>query len=219
MFLLTWIFSGWLSVDPNGWLSGGSLTADAQLRYAGSARPALAVDFEKLAHVSARTVRFFHVDGAPVAAVVSADGAERLLDARTGEQVAFDEQRLVDAARRLMPDRQLIGHERLEQYDSYWYAHHDHPPLPVLRVAFDDPQHTWFYIDPATGLVLDLLDDGGRRYRWWFNALHRLDFSVLVGNRVLWHATIWVLCLAGLTISVSGTVMGWRRLRRKRHAA
>ena len=86
----------------------------------------------------------------------------------------------------------------------------------MLRVAFDDPQHTWFYIDPSSGLVLDLLDDGGRRFRWWFNALHRLDFSWLVGNRVLWHTTVWVLCLAGLTISVSGTVIGWRRLRRKR---
>jgi hypothetical protein len=38
-----------------------------------------------------------------------------------------------------------------------------------------------------------------------------------VGNRVLWHTTIWVLCLAGLTISASGTVIGWRRLRRKVH--
>ena len=115
-----------------------------------------------------------------------------------------------------MPDHQLIEHGRIEAYDSYWYAHHNSPPLPVLRVAFDDPQHTWFYIDPASGLVLDLLDDGGRRFRWWFNALHRLDFSWLVQNRVLWHATVWMLCLAGLTISASGTVIGWRRLRRKR---
>lgn len=215
VFLLTWIFSGWLSVDPNGWLSGGSLSAEAQLRYAGKDRPGLAVDFEKLAHETARTVRFFHVDGTPIAAIVPADGAEKLLDARTGERVVFDEQRLVQAARRLMPDNQMIARERIEKYDSYWYAHHDHPPLPVLRVAFDDPQHTWFYIDPSTGLVLDLLDDGGRRNRWWFNALHRLDFRGLVGHRVLWHTTIWVLCLAGLTISASGTVIGWRRLHRK----
>ena len=187
------------------------------MRYAGNDRPGIAVAFGKLAPESARTVRFFHVDGTPIAALVLADGAEKLLDARTGEPVAFDEQRLVQAARRLMPDDRMIAHERIEKYDSYWYAHHDHPPLPVLRVAFDDPQHTWFYIDPSTGLVLDLLDDGGRRNRWWFNALHRLDFSGLVGNRVLWHTTIWVLCLAGLTISVSGTVIGWRRLRRKRH--
>jgi hypothetical protein len=219
VFLLTWIFSGWLSVDPNGWLSGGSLTAEMQLRYAGNDQPVLAVNLQKLVHEATRTVRFFHVDGTPIAAVVSADGVEKLLDARTGERVAFAESQLIAAAQRLMPRSRMIAHERIEKYDSYWYAHHDYPSLPVLRVAFDDPQHTWFYIDPSTGLVLDLLDDGGRRYRWWFNALHRLDFSWLVDNRVLWHATIWVLCLAGVTISASGTVIGWRRLRRKRHAA
>jgi len=215
VFLLSWIFSGWLSVNPNDWLSGGSPGADALLRYAGSDRPELAVDFDKLAVEQARTVRFFRVDDMPIAAVVLADGSEQLLDARTGERIAFSDPQLVQAAHRLMPDQQMIGHERIEKYDSYWYAHHDHPPLPVLRVAFDDAQHSWFYIDPATGLVLDLLDDGGRGYRWWFNALHRLDFSWLVGNRVLWHTTIWVLGLAGLTISASGTVIGWRRLRRK----
>jgi uncharacterized iron-regulated membrane protein len=216
VFLLTWIVSGWLSVDPNGWLNGGSLTADAQLRYAGNDRPALAVDFDKLTHESARTVRLFHIDGTPIAALILENGAERLLDARTGEPVVFDQQRLVQAARRLMPNARMIADERIEKYDSYWYAHHDRPPLPVLRIAFDDSQHTWFYIDPASGLVLDLLDDGGRRNRWWFNALHRLDFSGLVGNRALWHTTIWMLSLAGLTIAASGTVIGWRRLRRKR---
>jgi hypothetical protein len=122
----------------------------------------------------------------------------------------------VHAARRLMPHQQLVGHERIEAYDSYCYAHHNSPPLPVLRVAFDDPQHTWFYIDPANGAVLDLLDDGGRRFRWWFDALHRLDFSWLVQNRALSYSTVWVLSIVGLTLSVSGTVIGWRRLRRKK---
>lgn len=215
VFLLTWIVSGWLSVNPNGWLSGGGPDAEALLRYAGHAGAALPVDFAKLAHESARTVRFFHIDGMPIAAPILTDGTERLLDARTGERVTLTEDRLIQAAHRLMPDSNLIEHERIEAYDSYWYAHHSTPPLPMLRVAFDDVQHTWFYIDPATGSVLDVLDDGGRRYRWWFNALHRLDFSWLVQNRVLWHATVWTLCLAGLTISVSGSVIGWRRLRRK----
>ncbi|HKU12966.1 MAG TPA: hypothetical protein VJQ52_01150 [Steroidobacteraceae bacterium] len=217
VFLLTWIISGWLSVEPNGWLSGGSLSAEAQLRYAGNDRPQFSADFSKLARDSTRTVRFLYIDGTPIASLVMAGGSELLLDARTGDRIAFDDQRLVQAARRLLPGAALIRHERIEAYDSYWYAHHDHPPLPVLRVVFDDPQHTWVYIDPASGLVLDLLDDGGRSYRWWFNALHRLDFSWLVQNRVLWHTVIWALSLAGLTISVSGTVIGWRRLRRKRH--
>lgn len=76
--------------------------------------------------------------------------------------------RLVQAARRLMPDDHVIAQERIEKYD--------------------DPQHTWFYIDPSTGLVLDLLDDGGRRNRWWFNALHRLDGGA---------------CAAGVTLAES----------------
>ena len=215
LFLLTWIFSGWLSVNPNGWLRGASPEPDALLRYAGHERADLPVDFAKLAHESARTVRFLYSDGTPTAALVLADGTERLLDARTGERVALTDDRLLQAAHRLMPDRQLIAHQRIASYDSYWYAHHDHPPLPVLRVIFDDPQHTWFYIDPATGLVLALLDDGGRRWRWWFNALHRLDFSWLVQNRIAWHATVWTLCIAGLVTSASGAVIGWRRLRRK----
>lgn len=217
VFLLSWILSGWLSVNPNGWLSGNSPEADALLRYSGHDGAQFEADFDTLAAEPARTARFFHVDGVPIAALVLTDGTERLLDARTGERVALTDDRLIHAAQRLMPESKMTGHDRIEKYDSYWYAHHDHPPLPVLRVALDDPQHTWFYIDPATGLVLDLLDDGGRRYRWWFNALHRLDFSWLVQNRVLWHTIIWALCLAGLTISASGTVIGWRRLRRTAH--
>src|SRR6185503_19603692 len=73
LFLLTWIFSGWLSVNPNGWLSGGSPDAEALLRYAGHEGAELPVDFDKLAHESARTVRFFHIDGTPIAALVMAD--------------------------------------------------------------------------------------------------------------------------------------------------
>jgi hypothetical protein len=64
--------------------------------------------------------------------------------------------------------------------------------------------------------VLDFVDDGARRNRWWFNALHRLDFGWLLQHRILWHATIWVLAVAGLVTSASGVVIGWRRLRRVR---
>lgn len=219
VFLLTWIVSGWLSVDPNGWLSGGSPNADALLRYSGHDGARFEADLSTLTDESAHTARFFHVDGTPIAALVTMDGSERLLDARLGERVTLEDRRLIHAARRLMPEQQLSAQERIESYDSYWYAHHSSPPLPVLRVAFDDAQHTWFYIDPANGQVLDLLDDGGRRNRWWFNALQRLDFSRLMQNRVLWYSLVWMLSLAGLVICASGIVIGWRRLRRKLRTA
>jgi hypothetical protein len=37
-----------------------------------------------------------------------------------------------------------------------------------------------------------------------------------VQNCVLWHVTVWVLSIVGLVMSVSGTVIGWRRLRRQK---
>jgi uncharacterized iron-regulated membrane protein len=83
-------------------------------------------------------------------------------------------------------------------------------------VTFGDAEHSSFYLDPVTGAVLDFVDDGARRYRWWFNALHRLDFAWLLQYRILWHAVIWVFCIAGLVTSASAVVIGWRRLRRKR---
>ena len=41
----------------------------------------------------------------------------------------------------------------LQAYDAYYYSRDGGTPLPVLRVKFDDPDRTWFYIDPASGTL------------------------------------------------------------------
>jgi uncharacterized iron-regulated membrane protein len=102
---------------------------------------------------------------------------------------------------------------RLAQADAYWYSHHDQRPVPVLRAGFDDAARTWFHIDPMTGDILGRTDGRGRTYRWLFNALHSLDFPLLLRYRPSWDAVMWLLLLPGLIVSVSGIVIGWRRLR------
>jgi hypothetical protein len=62
--------------------------------------------------------------------------------------------------------------------------------------------------------VLGRLDAAGRTNRWLFSALHRLDFYWLLDYRPLWDGVMWLLSLGGLFVSVSGIVIGWRRLRR-----
>jgi hypothetical protein len=52
-----------------------------------------------------------------------------------------------------------------------------------LRVVFNDPHTTWFHIDPATGDVLERMDASQRWQRILFNALHSLDFPVLLAHR------------------------------------
>ncbi len=83
----------------------------------------------------------------------------------------------------------------------------------MLRVEFADPESTWFHIDPATGEILGGLDHSGRVRRWLFNGVHTLDFVVLVARRPAWDAVVWLLSAVGLIISLSGMVLGWRRLR------
>ncbi|MNV53409.1 hypothetical protein D3C71_1455540 [compost metagenome] len=83
-----------------------------------------------------------------------------------------------------------------------------------MRLTFDDADHTWAYVDPSTGQVIGRSDDSRRLYRWVFNAAHCYDFASLTQQRLAWDVVMWVLSMAGLVMSVSGVVVGWRRLRR-----
>ena len=86
--------------------------------------------------------------------------------------------------------------------------------LAVWRAVFDDAAQTWYHIDPVTGDILGRLDATRRGYRWVFNALHSLDFPWLLAHRPTWDILVWLLSMAGLIVSVSGVVIGWRYLRR-----
>jgi uncharacterized iron-regulated membrane protein len=222
LFLFSWILSGWLSVNPNQWLSGGSPEHEALLTYGG--QPAAQFDVSLLAikenlPADTRQLRFMHFDGRPLLLLIGADSSRHLLDAQTGNAVSISDEQIFASANALMPAHRVQDRQRLTTDDNYWYSHHEQRPLPVLRVLFDDAQHSAVYLDPTTGAVLDFVDAGARRNRWWFNALHRLDFRWLLQYRALWHAAIWLFSLAGLVISISGVVIGWRRLRRNAHGS
>lgn len=111
----------------------------------------------------------------------------------------------------------------LEAYDAYYYPRGEasmyggQPKrLPLLRLAFDDPGHSWVQIDPYSGAVLDVLDDNRRVGRWLFNLLHSWDWQPLLERPWLREVLIIAFSLGGLAISVSGVVIGWRRLRPRR---
>ena len=101
---------------------------------------------------------------------------------------------IFETARHLMPQAGLTM--QLGEYDAYWYAHHQYRALPVLRAGFDDAAQTWFHIDPRSGEILSRIDSSRRSYRWLFNALHSVDFQLLLSYRPAWDASVWLLsCL------------------------
>jgi hypothetical protein len=84
------------------------------------------------------------------------------------------------------------------------------PGAPVYRSVWGD---VWFQVDGATGRVMERLDGSRRAYRWAYTALHTLDFPILLRHPLLRSGLIVLLCAIGFVFSVTGAVIGWRRLR------
>lgn len=215
-FLLTWIVSGYLSVNPNRWFEFGSLDDAALLRYAGHEQPNFPLNLAGLraAYPSARQARFAWLNGRPLVLLTDAHNSTITRDPQTGNTAKLADAEIFEAAQQVLPDARITAQQRLSQEDRYWYSPRARRPLPVLRVAFDDDAKTWLHLHPSSGQILGTLDRTDRAYRWWFDALHTLDYQFLLRYRPAWDVVVWLLSSLGLITSISGIVIGWRRLRR-----
>jgi hypothetical protein len=84
------------------------------------------------------------------------------------------------------------------------------PNAPVYRSICGD---LWYHVDGSSGAVLEKLDPSRRAYRWVYSALHTLDFPALTARPTLRATIIVTLCGCGFVFSLTGIVIGWRRLR------
>lgn len=223
---ITWVFSGLMSMNPwrvfssaapldTAAYQGGPLAASAF-----SLTPAQAVARFAAQGFKARELEWRLIGGAGYLVGLDGAGRTRVLSMNDGQVLErLPRAVLEQAARAIEPKMQV---EQLEAYDFYYYARaeqsmlgHLDKRLPVLRVRFDDPAQTWLHLDLYTGEVLGQLDQPRRVSRWLFALLHSWDWLPLLTRRPLWDAWMIVLSLGGLVLSVSGVVMGWRRLRRR----
>ena len=205
LFVLTWIFSGWLSMDHGRLFSRGATFGDDRMRIEGRA---LSVpDLPQLGDLTGpvREVEWFPFAGQVVMRVVDHGGARELrVDAQRSPWLT--EAQLAVAARTL---GNACTYARVGAGDAY-PARAVAPNAPVYRVRCGE---TWFHIDGANGRVIEKLDASRRVYRWAFQALHTLDFPWLAQRESLRTLLILVLCGGGLVFSLTGVVIGWRRLK------
>ncbi|MBT2186655.1 hypothetical protein KK488_06800 [Sphingobium sp. H33] len=213
LFLLTWIFSGWLSVDPGRLFTSPDPDPQAEAQYvAGAQLPA--IDLVRLGQVGtgARLVEVSAFAGQALVALSDGEGKRRILSATTLAPARADRTVIEQAARRLVPDGRLVRSDLLTAPDLYWYGLGDLPALPMLRLQFDDPARTWLHIDPATGALYERLDARRRAYRWCYDMLHKWDLNALMLHRPLWDLWLWTFSILGLVTSISGVWIGWKRL-------
>ena len=145
-----------------------------------------------------------------------AEPRHMLVDARTlsAHTEPFATETLLERLAAAAPDANVVTHELLQDYDSYYYSRNRQAVLPVLRVKFDDPLETWVYVDPELGALLASINRLQRVERWLYNGLHSLDFGFWYDRRPLWDIGMIVLSLGALATSTIGFWLGLKRLRR-----
>ena len=244
VFTLTWAFSGLLSMEPFAWTNATGLEVSRDVFTGGPvdldrfSTKDPAAWRAALAGRAIKEMEFVRIQGDhyylvhPASDPLEAGGRERLhqpynvsgrlegerlllaADTLEARREPFSEASLVNRLKAAVPDVPILDATLLSDYDSYYYSRGRQTPLPVLRVKFDDPAKTWFYIDPETSQMLAQVHRLNRVERWLYNGLHSLDFSFWYNRRPLWDVVMIALCLGGLATSTLGFAMGVKRLRR-----
>ena len=153
----------------------------------------------------------------------AAAGALRLV--RTGggcePMVGLSPEAVEQEAIRMMPHARRTATRVQSEYDWNYYSRavhsmtgHFDKPLPVLVVEFDDPHSTTLYMDLRNGRIVQRLDTHRRVKRWLFAFFHSWDWRPLLDNRPVWDLLLIAGSIGGLLISLTGIVIGWRRLVR-----
>ncbi|WP_255754802.1 PepSY domain-containing protein [Massilia sp. erpn] len=222
LIAITWVFSGLMSMNPWRIFDSGAAPLKMEALEGGPLQ-LTALDAAPAALLSSagpgtRELRWSRSLGKTVVLAQAAAGRPMLLDSRNAQPFAIDTAALRAAAARILP-QPVQSSELLSAYDLYYYSRDAHTmtggatkPLPVWRIAFADAHESWVYIDPHTGTVVARSDHGKRWSRWLFAMLHSWDWLPLLERRPLWDMVLIVLSLGGALLSVTGVVIGWRRL-------
>ena len=216
VFLLTWIVSGWLSVDPGRLFAGTTAPVEALRRYR-SLVGVGDIPLGRLASLTpnAKTVEMTNDAGLPRITIDAVSDHPQYLDAKTMAPAGDATLAIIEATGSLVPNGLLWRIDRLTRPDVYWSATRT---MPVLRLRFTDPARSWLYMNPMTGEVVNRQDRARRLYRWAFDLLHTWNWLWLVERQPLRDIIIWLMSTFGVVLSVSGVWLGYRRLARDRPA-
>lgn len=211
-FVLTYIFSGWLSMDHGRLFSKNAADPQEIAALAGGTFETARFGDVPLAQAQgAKEIEFVLLGGQPYLRA-RFDADKQLIVGRQGNAVAHFAPSTVTAAARPVLSGQCGAVEAVAADDAY-YVTPSAGDTPLYRLRCADARHTWIHVDGATGQIIEQVDDSRRWYRWLYSALHTFDMPWLVAHPMLRTLLIVSLCLSGLLFSLTGIVIGWRRLK------
>ena len=212
LFVLTWIFSGFMSL------------ADApQLIW-----PTHEEHSAREVYADSLQLHHFTLD---VNRVVASDNVRRIEWMQMGTHCFYhvwtaNDEYLVDATDSLPRRTMLTGKqcesitggkaEMIDHYDNYYVSQKRHLPLPVWRVTVNDADRSTYYINPKTG-DCRYYNTNRRAGKWMYTGLHALNIPFFVEHQALRKGILWALLLGGTAVSVTGVLLSVRYVRRLLH--
>lgn len=212
-FILTYIFSGWLTMDSGLLFSTGRPTSRETDAVAGVPDwGALSAD-QVGPPGRTREVEWFAFAGRIYRRERASVSTQRLVLAVPRRRAAAPERHYLSLAEldalapHLAPG---CGAATIINRDDDFSIASRMPAAPVFRVPCGD---VWFDIDGARGALVETLDPSLRVYRWLADGLHTLDFPVLTRHPRLRTTLVVTLCGCGFLFSLTGIVLALRRIR------
>lgn len=222
LFALTWVSSGWLSMDHGRLFSPDQPGAERLARLRGTDMASAMAQLTPgalRALGSAREIEFVAVGGHGfVIQRGAADTPYRLTPLLAGVPqaplAAIPDALLAQAVAAAWGPARVLDIAAIAADDAYGHTRSEPLPDSARRVRIDDAGGTWVHMDAQSGQLIAQMDRSRRAYRWLYTGLHTFDFPWLNRAGPLWRVLMLAALATGLGLSASGLVLGARRLAR-----
>jgi hypothetical protein len=217
----TWVFSGFLSMEPFSWLAGRDrpnlddvlqgLHLDIAKFAAKDPRQAIAEAGEEL---RVKELQFVSFDGDALYIALETPRQARIVSIQGSLRKFFDNERILEAVKRAVSPTTILEARLVTSYELYYVDRYKQQPLPVLYLRLNDASHSAYYIDIRTGRVVQSYGTGSRWNRWLYHGLHSMDLPWLYARRPVWDILVIILLLGGSALSITSLSMVWKVFRR-----
>lgn len=222
LFALTYVFSGFMSVrHVPQWMVPVTEKRDVQTDIKGSAAISLddfTADYRDiLARTGAKRLTWTLVGRKPVYRLEGcADGSTLLVDAQSGAPFTIDRETCRDIVAKAFGKQAACEVTWQTEYDKYYinFREERRPPLPVWKIAVNDADRSVYYLNPTDGTAR-YYNSNTRLRSITYGVLHCFNSHYFTKHPTLRITVIWVLMIGGAALSLTGIVMGIRRIRRR----
>ena len=211
VLILTWTFSGLMTMSPWGLLESEGAISPADLQ--GSIKLAdvqtVLQQIKTDPPADLVSVRAAPLLGSPYLIALTRDGSEMRFGVNGRVPL---EQSALQAS--LAGKGGLLAAGKLEVLDTeddFYYGHKRQVKFPVYRLSLNDPEATKAYFDFNTGELRQLADGTSQRYRWFEAGLHSLDFAFM-RSRPVWDIVVLLLLAAVTVACATGAWMSFTRI-------